>query len=112
MAQATGSSRPASAGRPREDNGTTPSGLAAANVGLYTDADLEPLRAALAAFARGDVRPLERPGHRHNGRLLAEIGQLADEIGSRLASLNAEVTQKEAQVRDIALITTAVARGT
>jgi hypothetical protein len=109
MAQATGSSSPG--GRTREDYGTTPGSLAAASVALYTDADLEPLRAALAAFARGDVRPVERPGRRHDGRLLTEIGQLADEIGSRLASLNAEVTQKEAQVRDIALITTAVARG-
>ena len=43
--------------------------------------------------------------------MLAEIGELADEIGGQLASLNSEVTQKAAQVRDIALITTAVARG-
>ena len=82
----------------------------------YSDADLEPIRATLAAFRAGDFRP--RPGHGdrgHTGRadklMLAEIGLLADEVGSQLASLTSEVTDKAAQVRDIALITTAVARG-
>ena len=42
---------------------------------------------------------------------LAEIIDLADEVGGQLASVTSEVTQSAAQVRDIALITTAVARG-
>ena len=37
--------------------------------------------------------------------------QLADEVGGQLASVTSEVAQTAAQVRDIALITTAVARG-
>src|SRR5438128_10451699 len=85
---------------------------AGSGTGRYTDADLEPIRATLAAFARGDLRPRAgRAGGRHQGAVLAEIGQLADEVGGQLASLNSEVTQKAAQVRDIALITTAVASG-
>ena len=77
----------------------------------YSDADLEPIRATLAAFRAGDFRP--RPGHSDRGNtgradklMLAEIGLLADEVGSQLASLTSEVTDKAAQVRDIALITT------
>src|SRR5258708_6533159 len=82
----------------------------------YSDADLEPIRATLAAFRAGDFRPRPRHGDRGepgqaDGRMLAEIGLLADEVGSQLASLTSEVTDKAAQVRDIALITTAVARG-
>src|SRR5258707_6732942 len=82
----------------------------------YSDADLEPIRAALAAFRAGDFRPRPRHGDRgdtgHADRLmLAEIGSLAHEVRSQLASLTSEVTDKAAQVRDIALITTAVARG-
>ncbi len=114
MARATGSSRPTFGNGIRTDNGTNSGSRADAGsgAGRYADADLEPIRAALAAFARGDLRPrARRAGDRQNGAMLAEIGQLADEIGGQLASLNSEVTQKEAQVRDIALITTAVARG-
>src|SRR5712691_5095892 len=114
MARATGSSRPTFGNGTRTDNGTSSGSRADAGsgTGRYADADLEPIRAALAAFARGDLRPrARRAGDRQNGAMLAEIGQLADEIGGQLASLNSEVTQKEAQVRDIALITTAVARG-
>src|SRR6266581_2550810 len=114
MARAAGSSRPTFGNGTRTDNGTNSGSRADAGsgTGRYTDADLEPIRAALAAFARGDLRPrARRAGDRQNGAMLAEIGQLADEIGGQLASLNSEVTQKEAQVRDIALITTAVARG-
>ena len=82
----------------------------------YSDADLEPIRATLAAFRAGDFRPRPRHGDRGDtghadGLMLAEIGLLADEVGSQLASLTSEVTDKAAQVRDIALITTAVARG-
>jgi signal transduction histidine kinase/HAMP domain-containing protein/CheY-like chemotaxis protein len=82
----------------------------------YSDADLEPIRATLAAFRAGDFRPRPRHGDRGDAGyadrpMLAEIGLLADEVGSQLASLTSEVTDKAAQVRDIALITTAVARG-
>ena len=110
MTRAAGSSPITHGDRARVGNGT---GSGAGNgAGWYTDADLEPIRAALAAFARGDLRPRAgRADDRQKGDLLAEIGQLADEVGGRLASLNSEVTQKAVQVRDIALITTAVARG-
>src|SRR5260370_38309471 len=80
----------------------------------YSDGDLEPIRATLAAFRAGDFRPRPRHGDRGDtghadGLMLAEIGLLADEVGSQLASLTSEVTDKAAQVRDIALITTTVA---
>ncbi len=80
----------------------------------YTEADLEPIRARLAAFARGDFRPRGGPDDQHPaaaGPVLAEIGQLTDEVGGQLAAVTSEVAQRAAQVRDIALITTAVARG-
>src|SRR5215813_228158 len=80
----------------------------------YTEADLEPIRARLAAFAREDFRPRAGPDDRHPppaGPLLAEIIELTDEIGAQLAAMTSEVAQSEAQVRDIAVITTAVARG-
>jgi signal transduction histidine kinase/HAMP domain-containing protein/ActR/RegA family two-component response regulator len=110
MTRAAGSSRVTRGDGPRADNGTA-SG-AGNGTGRYTDADLEPIRATLAAFARGDLRPRTgRAEDRQKGAMLAEISQLADELGGQLASLNSEVTQKAAQVRDIALITTAVARG-
>ncbi len=109
MTRAAGSSRVTHGNQARADNGT---GSGAGNgTRRYTDADLEPIRATLAAFARGDLRPRTGRADHHQGAMLAEIGQLADEVGGQLASLNAEVTQKAAQVRDIALITTAVARG-
>src|SRR5260221_272974 len=87
-----------------------------ARTARYSDADLEPIRAALAAFRAGDFRPRPRHGDRGDtghadGLMLAEIGLLADEVGSQLASLTSEVTDKAAQVRDSGLITTAVARG-
>jgi HAMP domain-containing protein len=110
MAHAAGNSGVTHGDGARADNGTG-SG-AGKGTGRYTDADLEPIRASLAAFARGDLRPRAgRADDRQKGAVLAEIGQLADEVGGQLASLNSEITQKAAQVRDIALITTAVARG-
>jgi HAMP domain-containing protein/signal transduction histidine kinase/CheY-like chemotaxis protein len=106
-------------------NGEPDAGIIGAPVGSagadrdilrYSDADLEPIRAALAAFGAGDFRV--RPGHGEDAegaqadkRMLAEIGVLAARVGSQLASLTSEVTDKAAQVRDIADITTAVARG-
>ncbi|HLX50429.1 MAG TPA: HAMP domain-containing protein [Streptosporangiaceae bacterium] len=80
----------------------------------YTDADLEPVRAALAALSDGNYRPRARraedlrPGE---SPMLAQIGTLVDEVAAQLAMLNSEVTQKSTQVRDIAVVTTAVARG-
>jgi signal transduction histidine kinase/HAMP domain-containing protein/CheY-like chemotaxis protein len=108
MTRATVNSRRNDGNGTRADNGMG----SGSGTGRYTDADLEPIRATLAAFARGDLRPRAgRADGRYAGALLAEISQLADEVGGQLASLNSEVTQKAAQVRDIALITTAVARG-
>src|SRR5215470_3100094 len=80
----------------------------------YTETDLEPIRARLAAFARGDFRPRAGPDDRRPaqaGPVLAEISELTDEIGAQLAAMTSEVAQSTAQVRDIAVITTAVARG-
>ena len=50
----------------------------------YTEADLEPIRARLAAFARGDFRSCAETAGEHEAvttadPLLAEILQLADE---------------------------------
>src|SRR5215472_17226520 len=80
----------------------------------YTEADLKPIRARLAAFARGDFRPRAGPDDRHSEPTdpgLAEISELTDEIGAQLAAMTSEVAQNRAQVRDIAVVTTAVARG-
>ena len=80
----------------------------------YTDADLEPIRAALAALSDGDYRPRARRAENFgNGdsAMLAQIGALVDEVAAQMATLNSEVTQKATQVRDIAVVTTAVARG-
>src|SRR5689334_17763953 len=97
MTRAAGNSGVTHGDGARADNGT---GSGAGNgTGRYTDADLEPIRATLAAFAHGDLRPRAgRADDRQKGAMLAEIGQLADEIGGQLASLNSEITQKAAQV--------------
>ncbi|HEX4094446.1 MAG TPA: HAMP domain-containing protein, partial [Trebonia sp.] len=82
----------------------------------YTEADLEQIRVRLAAFARGDFRSRaetadERAAATTADPLLGEILQLADDVGGQLSSVTSEAAQTAAQVRDIALITTAVARG-
>jgi signal transduction histidine kinase/HAMP domain-containing protein/ActR/RegA family two-component response regulator len=81
----------------------------------YTDTDLEPIRDALAALANGDFRARGRrysEGTRGGDSvMLADIGSLLDEVTSQLSSLTSEVTVKVEQVRDIAMVTTAVARG-
>jgi hypothetical protein len=81
----------------------------------YTDTDLEPIRDALAALANGDFRARGRrysEGTRGGDSvMLADIGSLLDEVASQLSSLTSEVTVKAEQVRDIAMVTTAVARG-
>ena len=53
------------------------------------------------------------PGGRTRGdsAMLGDIGSLLDEVTGQLSSLTTEVAQKAEQVRDIAMVTTAVARG-
>ena len=78
----------------------------------YTDTDLEPIRDALAALANGDFRT--RPRRFSDGgdsAMLADVGSMIDEVATQLSSLTSEVAQKAEQVRDIAMVTTAVARG-
>jgi signal transduction histidine kinase/HAMP domain-containing protein/CheY-like chemotaxis protein len=89
-------------------------GPGGADAARYSEADLEPIRARLAAYARGDFRPRGWPDDRQPlpaSPVLAEISQLTDELGGQLAAVTSEVAHSAAQVRDIALITTAVARG-
>ncbi len=78
----------------------------------YTDTDLEPVRDALAALANGDFRTRGRRfSDGGDSPMLADIGSLIDEVAAQFSSLNSEVAQKAEQVRDIAMVTTAVARG-
>ena len=78
----------------------------------YTDTDLEPVRDALAALANGDFRTRGRRfSDGGDSPMLADIGSLIDEVAAQFSSLNTEVAQKAEQVRDIAMVTTAVARG-
>jgi signal transduction histidine kinase/CheY-like chemotaxis protein/HAMP domain-containing protein len=112
MTEAAASSRITQENGTRRGNGSRADG-AGNGARRYSEADLEPIRARLAAFASGDFRPRADPaddGHPADPAL-AEIIDLADEVGAQLASVTSEVAQSEAQVRDIALITTAVARG-
>ena len=78
----------------------------------YTDTDLEPIRDALAALTNGDFRT--RPRRFSDGgdsAVLGDIGSMIDEVATQLSGLTSEVAQKAEQVRDIAMVTTAVARG-
>jgi signal transduction histidine kinase/HAMP domain-containing protein/ActR/RegA family two-component response regulator len=80
----------------------------------YTDADLEPVRAALAALINGDFRTrARRAGELGSGEsaMLAQIGSLVDEVAGEFYSLSSDVASSAAQVRDFAMVTTAVARG-
>jgi signal transduction histidine kinase/HAMP domain-containing protein/DNA-binding NarL/FixJ family response regulator len=85
----------------------------------YSDADLEPLRAALLALSNGDFRPradVARAGHGSsaaNGEAdaLARIWPLVDAVGAELSALNDEVARRAQQVRDIAMVITAVSKG-
>ena len=87
---------------------TAPSSTAEAR---YTDTDLEPVRDALAALANGDFRTRRRFSDGGDSPMLADIGALIDEMATQFSSLTSEVAQKAEQVRDIAMVTTAVARG-
>jgi signal transduction histidine kinase/HAMP domain-containing protein/ActR/RegA family two-component response regulator len=89
----------------------------------YGDQDLEPLRGALLALSAGDFARrspsvAERAQDSGDGEgrgggdgMLAQIWPLVDEVATELATLNAEVARRAEQVRDIATVTTAVARG-
>ena len=96
-------------------SGGNGSGRGASGGAKYTEADLEPIRARLTAFARGDFRSRAETADEREAAtadpLLAEILGLADDVGGQLSSVTSEAAQTAAQVRDIALITTAVARG-
>ena len=95
----------------------TPS--APAGEARYSDRDLEPLRAALQALSNGDFTPATMAAARSaaggvaygNGSVLGQIWPLVDAVASELSSLNDEVARRAEQVRDIAMVTTAVARG-
>src|SRR5579875_3136841 len=79
----------------------------------YADTDLEPIRDALIALANGDFRARGRrfSDGRSESAMLADIGALVDEVAAQLSSLTSEVARMAEQVRDIAMVTTAVARG-
>ena len=76
----------------------------------YSDQDLEPLRAALLALGKGDFGQQPRTAG-EDGSVLGQIWPLVDAVGTELSALNDEVARRAEQVRDIAMVTTAVARG-
>ena len=76
----------------------------------YSDQDLEPLRAALQALSKGDFSQQPRIAG-EDGSVLGQIWPLVDAVGTELSALNNEVARRAEQVRDIAMVTTAVARG-
>ena len=76
----------------------------------YSDHDLEPLRAALLALSKGDFSQQPRIAE-EDGSVLGQIWPLVDAVGTELSALNDEVARRAEQVRDIAMVTTAVARG-
>jgi signal transduction histidine kinase/HAMP domain-containing protein/ActR/RegA family two-component response regulator len=84
----------------------------------YSDSDLEPLRAALLALSNGDFTPTlataraVTPGAlTANGSVLGQVWPLVDAVATELSALNDEVARRAEQVSDIAMVTTAVARG-
>jgi methyl-accepting chemotaxis protein len=78
----------------------------------YCDEDLEPLRAALLALSNGDFLPrAEAPSADGDTGTLAEIWPLVDAVGAELSALNDEVARRAEQVRDIAMVITAVSKG-
>ena len=76
----------------------------------YSDQDLEPLRAALLALSKGDFSQQPRTAG-EDSSVLGQIWPLVDAVGTELSALNDEVARRAEQVRDIAMVTTAVARG-
>ena len=80
-------------------------------IARYGDHDLEPLRAALHALSSGDFTRRPPSGAAAHQGVLGQIWPLVDAVATELAALNAEVARRAEQVRDIATVTTAVARG-
>jgi len=77
----------------------------------YSDSDLEPLREALLALTNGDfTRKTAYAGHNTTGTL-GQVWPLVDDVAAELSALTTEVARRAEQVRDIATVTTAVARG-
>jgi signal transduction histidine kinase/HAMP domain-containing protein len=78
----------------------------------YSDEDLEPLRAALLALSNGDYTQRTPDAARTQvDGVLGRVWPLVTAVATELATLNAEVARRAEQVRDIATVTTAVARG-
>jgi signal transduction histidine kinase/HAMP domain-containing protein len=81
----------------------------------YGDQELEPLRGALLALSAGDTARRSPNGvdqdRGADDGVLGQIWPLVDAVATELATLNAEVARRAEQVRDIATVTTAVARG-
>ena len=81
----------------------------------YSDHDLEPLRAALLALSKGSFTRKSHTGAETaahgSGSVLGQIWLLSDAVATELSTLNDEVARRTEQVRDIAMVTTAVARG-
>jgi signal transduction histidine kinase/HAMP domain-containing protein len=75
---------------------------------LVADTDLEPLRKALVALTNGDF---SRNTRRDTAGALGDLWPLIDDIAAELSSLSDQIAQRAEQVRDIATVTTAVARG-
>ena len=78
----------------------------------YSDDDLEPLRTALLALSKGDFRPRTEvvpPGSSMG--TLAQIWLLVDAVDAELSGLKDEVARRAEQVRDIAMVITAVSKG-
>src|SRR5258708_33567389 len=105
-----GSNGPDGDGLDKNGDGLDKNGPDTNGTARDTEADLEPIRARLAAFARGGFRPRWGPDDRHltpAGPVLAEISQLGDEIGGQLPAVTSEGPQSPAQGRHIALVPTA-----
>jgi len=78
----------------------------------YSDDDLEPLRTALLALSKGDFRPRTEvvpPGS--STGTLGQIWLLVDAVDAELSGLKDEVARRAEQVRDIAMVITAVSKG-
>src|ERR1700757_881477 len=76
----------------------------------YSDQDLESLRAALLALSKGDFSQQPRAAG-EDGSVLGQIWPLVDAVGAELSALNDEVARRAEQVRDIAMVITAVSKG-
>ncbi|MBV9857705.1 MAG: HAMP domain-containing protein [Streptosporangiaceae bacterium] len=79
--------------------------------GRYSDSELEPLRAALLALSNGDFSArITGPGDT-GSPVLRQVWPLVDAVAAEFRTLSSEFARRAEQVRDIATVTTAVARG-